>query len=161
MQVVRMLGMAAAWVEGAPAAWACAWVCVGVARASACLSQPPPRCGAGSTLQCLHPTHSRAANDAEATHPALVWRRALGTRAEADAPRPTAHGRPRPDQAAIKYEQDDLMNTKAFIEQSDEGSAETAVNHACVMYKEAMQPGADPTMFEQARPLVETALRPA
>ena len=53
------------------------------------------------------------------------------------------------------------MNTKAFIEQSDEGSAETAVNHACVMYKEAMQPGAEPTMFEQARPLVEAALRPA
>ena len=39
--------------------------------------------------------------------------------------------------------------------------AETSINHACVMYKEAMQPGAEPTMFEQARPLVEAALRPA
>ena len=45
-------------------------------------------------------------------------------------------------QAAIKYEQDDLMNTKAFIEGCPPEEAETSINHACVMYKEALQPGA-------------------
>ena len=54
-------------------------------------------------------------------------------------------------QAAIKYEQDDLMNTKAFIEGCPPEEAETSINHACVMYKEALQPGAEPAMFEKAR----------
>ena len=54
-------------------------------------------------------------------------------------------------QAAIKYEQDDLMNTKAFIEGCPPEEAETSINHACVMYKEAQQPGAEPAMFEKAR----------
>ena len=57
-------------------------------------------------------------------------------------------------QAAIKYEQDDLMNTKAFIEGCPPEEAETSINHACVMYKEALQPGAEPAMFEKARLLV-------
>ena len=54
-------------------------------------------------------------------------------------------------QAAIKFEMDDLMNARAFIEQCPPDEADTVVNHACVMFKEAKQPGADPTLYEQAR----------
>ena len=54
-------------------------------------------------------------------------------------------------QAAIKFEMDDLMNARAFIEQCPPDEADTVVNHACVMFKEAKQPGADPALFEQAR----------
>ena len=54
-------------------------------------------------------------------------------------------------QAAIKYEQDDLMNTKSLIEQCPPDEADTLVNHACVMYKEATAQGADPSLFEKAR----------
>ena len=61
-------------------------------------------------------------------------------------------------QAAIKYEQDDLMNTKAFIEQCPQDEADTAVNHACVLYKEATQPDADPALFEQARMRFQEAM---
>ena len=61
-------------------------------------------------------------------------------------------------QAAIKYEQDDLMNTKAFIEQCPPDEAETSINHACVTYKEALQPGAEPAMFEKARMRFQEAM---
>ena len=54
-------------------------------------------------------------------------------------------------QAAIKYEQDDLMNTKALIDQCPPEEADTLVNQACVMYKEAMAQGAEPTLYEKAR----------
>merc|ERR1719502_1145431 len=54
-------------------------------------------------------------------------------------------------QAAIKYEQDDLMNTKALIEQCPPDEADTLVNQACVMYKEASAQGADPLLYEKAR----------
>ena len=40
-------------------------------------------------------------------------------------------------QAAIKYEQDDLMNTKALIDQCSPDDADTLVNQSCVLYKEA------------------------
>jgi len=41
-------------------------------------------------------------------------------------------------QAAILYDQDELMDTKALIEQCPPGDADTIVNEACVLYKEAM-----------------------
>ena len=54
-------------------------------------------------------------------------------------------------QAAIKYEQDDLMNTKALIDQCAPDEADTLVNQACVMYKEASAINADISLFEKAR----------
>ena len=54
-------------------------------------------------------------------------------------------------QAAIKYEQDDLMNTRALIDQCPPDDADTLVNQACVMYKEAQQQGAEPGLYEKAR----------
>ena len=54
-------------------------------------------------------------------------------------------------QAAIKYEQDDLMNTKALIDQCPADEADTLVNQACVMYKEAQAQGADVSLYEKAR----------
>jgi len=54
-------------------------------------------------------------------------------------------------QAAIKYEQDDLMNTKALIDQCPPDEADTLVNQACVMYKEASAINADISLFEKAR----------
>ena len=54
-------------------------------------------------------------------------------------------------QAAIKYEQDDLMNTRALIDQCPPDDADTLVNQACVMYKEAQQQGAEPSLYEKAR----------
>ena len=41
------------------------------------------------------------------------------------------------------------MHADAADRSPDE--ADTVVNHACVMFKEAKQPGADPALFEQAR----------
>ena len=41
------------------------------------------------------------------------------------------------------------MHADAADRSPDE--ADTVVNHACVMFKEAKQPGADPTLYEQAR----------
>ena len=54
-------------------------------------------------------------------------------------------------QAAIKYEQDDLMNTKALIDQCAPEDADTLVNQACVMYKEASTQGAEAGLYEKAR----------
>merc|ERR1719482_1521966 len=54
-------------------------------------------------------------------------------------------------QAAIKYEQDDLMNTRAMIEQCPPDDADTLVNQACIVYKEAQVQGADPALYEKAR----------
>ena len=39
------------------------------------------------------------------------------------------------------------MNTKAIIEQLPPDDADTLVNHACVMYKEASAQGADPMLY--------------
>ena len=41
------------------------------------------------------------------------------------------------------------MNTKALIDQCAPDEADTIVNHACVVYKEAQQPGADVQLYEQ------------
>jgi len=54
-------------------------------------------------------------------------------------------------QAAIKYELDDLLDTKALIEQCPPDDADTLINQACVTYKEATQPGAEPAMLDKAR----------
>ena len=54
-------------------------------------------------------------------------------------------------QAAIKYEMDDLEDTKSLIDQLPEDDADTLVNHACVVYKEASALTADPALFDKAR----------
>ena len=56
-------------------------------------------------------------------------------------------------QAAIKYEQDDLMNTRALIDQCSPDDADTLVNQSCVMYKEAQAagPAGDNSLYEKAR----------
>jgi hypothetical protein len=43
-----------------------------------------------------------------------------------------------PLQAAILYDQDELLDTTALIEQCPPGDGDTIVNEACVLYKEAM-----------------------
>ena len=58
-------------------------------------------------------------------------------------------------QAAIKYEQDDLMDTKALIDQCPADEADTLVNQACVMYKEAQAQGADVPLREGAPSFAE------
>ena len=52
---------------------------------------------------------------------------------------------------AHRYEQDDLMNTRALIDQCAPDEADTLINHACVMYKEAQSQGADANLYEKAR----------
>lgn len=57
-------------------------------------------------------------------------------------------------QAAISYDQDELLETKALVEQCPPDEAATIVNEACILYKEAM--GVDggapqPEKLEQAR----------
>jgi tetratricopeptide repeat protein 30 len=61
-------------------------------------------------------------------------------------------------QVAIKYEQDDFMNTKSLIDSLPPDDADTLVNSACVMYKEASAQGADPTLYEKARLLFQEAM---
>jgi len=61
-------------------------------------------------------------------------------------------------QAAIKYEQDDLMNTKALIDQLPPEEADTLINQACVIFKEAGQPNADTTLYEKARLMLQEAM---
>jgi len=46
-------------------------------------------------------------------------------------------------QAAVKYEQDDLIGTKSFLDNCPQDEPETIVAHACVLYKEGE--------FEKAR----------
>ena len=43
------------------------------------------------------------------------------------------------------------MNTKALIDQCPADEADTLVNQACVMYKEAQAQGADVSLYEKAR----------
>ena len=61
-------------------------------------------------------------------------------------------------QAAIKYEQDDLMNTKALIDQLPPEEADTLINQACVIFKEAGQPNADGSLYEKARLMLQEAM---
>ena len=61
-------------------------------------------------------------------------------------------------QAAIKFEQDDLMNTRALVDQCPMDDADTLVNQACIIYKEAQAQDAEPGLYEKARLIFQEAM---
>ena len=79
------------------------------------------------------------------------------TRPHSRSSPPRTHFRVRPParlQAAIRYDTDELLETKALIEQCPPDEADTIVNDACILYKEGL--GVDgsppqPERIEQAR----------
>ena len=50
------------------------------------------------------------------------------------------------------------MDTKALIDQLPPDEADTLINQACVIFKEAGQPNADTTLYEKARLMLQEAM---